>query len=405
MNKLRVLDLFSGIGGFSLGLERTGGFETVAFCEIEPFPRKVLAKHWPGIPIFNDVRELRGDDVGSVDVICGGFSCQPWSAAGKQGGTEDDRDLWPAMLRVIANIRPRWVIGENVGGFVSNPLGLDRSLSDLEAEGYSVRTFVIPACAVDAPHRRSRCWIVAHRNTNGASERRNRQEVCHVNGDGQTPEPERHELEPRAVGDSERPRNDPNADSQRPYRASVNQHGGREPTDGQEREPGQVCEVLAGQGNAGERVAETVANAERLRCDESKDEEPSGGQGCETEKGRVQQPGRACPPLADTNGDEQHRGCGAMQMGRRGCPEEAEKDGFTRGTERRAQPGMGGVVDGPAAWLDEPRGTPRVATGVPDRVDRLKALGNAVVPQIPEMIGRAILASVNTQSKEPRNDA
>ncbi len=168
--KLRVLDLFSGIGGFSLGLERTGGFETVAFCEIEEFPRRVLAKHWPGVPIFEDVRELRGEDVGPVDVVCGGFPCQPWSNAGKQGGTEDDRDLWPAMLRVIADIRPRWVIGENVGGFVSNPLGLDRSLSDLEAEGYSVRAFVIPACAVGAPHRRDRCWIVAH-NDSGKRQR------------------------------------------------------------------------------------------------------------------------------------------------------------------------------------------------------------------------------------------
>jgi len=238
MRKLRVLDLFSGLGGFSLGLERTGGFETAAFCEYEKFPRQILAKHWPDVPCFPDVRELKGEDIdGPVDVICGGYPCQPFSQAGQRRGKEDDRHLWPEFSRLVDELRPTWVIGENVAGHIS--MGLDDVLSDLEGQGYACRTFVIPACAVGAPHRRDRVWSIASRN-------------------------------------------DADADT-----------AGRE-----------------------ERHATPIAN----------------------------EPG---PP--------------AWRI-------DAERD----------------------FWLTEPD-VGRVANGVPRRVDRLKALGNAVVPQIPEMIGRAIL--------------
>jgi DNA (cytosine-5)-methyltransferase 1 len=116
---MNVLDLFSGIGGFSLGLERTNGFKTIAFCEIDPFCRKVLAKHWPGIPIFDDITKLnRGDldGIGEVDVICGGFPCQPVSCAGKRKGDRDERWLWPEFYRVVCLVKPRWVLVENVPG-------------------------------------------------------------------------------------------------------------------------------------------------------------------------------------------------------------------------------------------------------------------------------------------------
>jgi len=170
MRKLRVLDLFSGIGGFSLGLERTGGFETVAFCEIEPFPRKVLAKHWPDVPCFEDVRKLTRDDIdGPVDVICGGYPCQPFSAAGRRLGKEDDRHLWPEFARLVEEFRPTWVIGENVAGHIS--MGLDDVLSDLEGLSYTPRPFVIPACAVDAKHRRNRVWTVAYTRLAGSQGR------------------------------------------------------------------------------------------------------------------------------------------------------------------------------------------------------------------------------------------
>ena len=159
---MRVLDLFSGIGGFSLGLERAGPFRTVAFCEREPFPQAVLKKHWPEVPIYDDVRTIPTDELGRIDLICGGFPCQPWSQAGQQRGAEDDRDLWPVMASLIEKLRPQFVIGENVRGFVNEPLGLKRSLSDLESIGYQAVPFIIPACAVGAGHRRDRCWILAH---------------------------------------------------------------------------------------------------------------------------------------------------------------------------------------------------------------------------------------------------
>lgn len=161
MKKLRVLDLFSGIGGFSLGLERAGGFETVAFCEIEEFPRKVLKKRWPDVPCFEDVRKLRVEDVGSVDVICGGFPCQDISDAGKRRGIHAERSkLWFEFERLIGEIRPRFAIIENVGALARR--GLSAILSGLAALGYDAEWRDIPAAFLGAPHKRSRIWILAY---------------------------------------------------------------------------------------------------------------------------------------------------------------------------------------------------------------------------------------------------
>ena len=155
---MKVLDLFSGIGGFSLGLERAG-METIAFCEFDKHARKVLTKHWPHVPIHHDVRTLDARQYrGTVSVVCGGYPCQPFSVAGKQEGAADDRHLWPSMLRIIKQARPTWVIAENVTGHIA--LGLDEVLSSLEAEGYAATTLVIPACALNAHHRRDRVWII-----------------------------------------------------------------------------------------------------------------------------------------------------------------------------------------------------------------------------------------------------
>jgi len=275
---LRVLDLFSGIGGFSLGLERTGGFETVAFCEYEPFPRAVLAKHWPNVPCFPDVRTLKGSDIdGPVDVICGGYPCQPFSTAGKRRGKEDDRHLWPEFSRLVAELRPSWVIGENVAGHIS--MGLDDVLSDLEGQGYACRSFVIPACAVDAPHRRDRVWTVAN--------------------------------------------------------ASGMQRDGGEHYDSGHSE--------------GTRAVQEVPKPRKRSGDQD---------------------------VAHTNdaglqGRKEARNPGSQRQGRN------ELTKRRRNIER-------------STWCAEPN-VGRVGHGVPRRVDRLKALGNAVVPQIPEMIGYAIL--------------
>lgn len=291
MKKLRVLDLFSGIGGFSLGLERTGGFETVAFCEIEKFPRRVLAKHWPEVPCHEDVRKLRGTDIGSVDVICGGYPCQPFSTAGQRRGEKDDRHLWPEFSRLVAELRPTWVIGENVAGHIS--MGLDDVLSDLEGQGYACRTFVIPACALSAHHRRDRTWVVAY-----ASD----------------------VLQPRKL--------DAGAVGSTPAGS----------------ESGDQCE---GQAPHGERFrpefSAGASHVDHAMC--------------------------ARLPQRDvaTNASQAQTG----------------KQSWRKPFRRNAAPGW-------QYWLTEPT-VGRVAHGVPNRVDRLKGLGNAVVPQIPELIGYAIL--------------
>jgi len=174
MTKLKVLDLFSGIGGFSLGLERTGGFETVAFCEIEEFPRRVLAKHWPKVPCYDDVRKLTAsrllaDDIGRIDVITGGFPCQDISLAGKQEGIKDGTrsGLWSEIARLVSELRPSFVIVENVANLLSGPSSqpgkwFGRVLGDLAECGYDAEWRNIPAAFVGAPHRRERIWIVAY---------------------------------------------------------------------------------------------------------------------------------------------------------------------------------------------------------------------------------------------------
>jgi len=277
-----VLDLFSGIGGFSLGLERTGGFKTVAFCEIEAYPRKVLAKHWPDVPQYTDVRELTGDrlrqDGITVDVITGGFPCQDISVAGKGAGIEGERSgLWSEIARLTGEIRPRYVILENVSALLGR--GLDKVLGDLAEIGYDAEWHCIPASHIGAPHQRDRWWCVAYPNDSG-----NGTPGCRIDGD--------------------RPAQDKGREEQ------------SQPEPGRQREDAAATD---------------------------------------SQRGRSR------------NTEGQH-------AGHAGQPSWGE--GFNaRGME---------------IWHTEPA-VGRVANGIPKRVDRLKGLGNAVVPQIPELIGRAIL--------------
>lgn len=315
MDKLRHLDLFSGIGGFALGLERTGGFETVGFCEIEPFPQKVLRKHWPDVPIYEDVRTIDATGLGRIDCVTGGYPCQPFSTAGKRRGHKDDRHLWPAMFAVIQAARPTWIIGENVAGHIS--MGLDKVLSDLEGEGYACRPFVIPACAVDAPHRRDRVWVVAH----AAGERRGKEGAL-----GTRPEI-------WSAGSSSAPENVGNANGSGPH-------------------AGSQARVCCREESPGPRYAES-----KRRSDD----------------------------VADYDGVAASRGSP------RGSHGEIRSESDDKHACRRCRSARR-VSDtrGATSWEFEPS-VGRVAHGVPNRVDRLKGLGNAVVPQIPELIGRAIL--------------
>jgi len=163
---MKHLDLFSGIGGFSLGLQRTGGFETVAFCDFDKKTHAVLNKNFPGVPIFDDVRTLKGEDVGTIDIITGGFPCQDLSVAGKGAGLAGERSgLWYEMHRLIKETQPRWVIAENVS--VLRSRGLEEVLRSLAEIGYDAEWHCIPASAVGAPHRRDRIWIVAYTGSEG----------------------------------------------------------------------------------------------------------------------------------------------------------------------------------------------------------------------------------------------
>ena len=294
MNKLKILDLCSGIGGFSLGLEATGGFETIAFCEFDKFCQKVLKKHWPDVPIYNDLKEISKDEetirfIPDHDLICGGIPCQPFSYAGKQRGKEDDRHLWPYMFKIIKQKKPTWVIVENVGGFVN--VALDDVCLDLEAEGYATQSFIIPACGVEAPHRRDRIWIIGKQDVGNTNDTRDRASRCEVDENREETIERREEQSQFELSGS----SEDVADS-----SSIGQQG---------------------QGQFGKWSS-------------------------------------------------------AKTYGKR-----ETSNAFSIGIDNQ--------------WRIEPR-VGRVANGVPNRVDRLKSLGNAIVPQIIYHIGLAILEDEKT---------
>ena len=322
---MKVLDLFSGIGGFSIGLEKAG-FETVAFCEIEPYCRGVLEHHWPDTPIYGDVKQLTGDQLradGIVpDIIVGGYPCQPFSVAGRQRGEKDPRHLWPEVHRLIRELRPRWVICENVSGHIK--LGLDEVLSTLEAEGYTCWPFVIPACSVDAPHKRDRVWIVAN---------------AHSSADG------------RASREDER------ADGQ----VSKRDNGGVVD------QPSEVC--AADVGNP--KHDGSLAAPFRGKPEEA-------GRGSPEGQEQTQQSARAGG--REDNGNVANPN---SEQPKRGTEEPLPRVGNLSQQSERSR------TDFRDGWPIEPD-VGRVVNGLPNRAHRIKALGNSVVPQIPEVIGRVI---------------
>ena len=381
MRELTHLSLFSGIGGLDLAAE-WAGIKTVGQCEWADYPIRVLEKHWPDVPRWKDIRTLTGESFyewtgrRTVDIISGGFPCQPFSVAGKQRGKEDDRYLWPEMVRVIKELRPAWIVGENVAGIVR--MALPDILSELEACGYRTRTFLVPACAVGARHRRYRVAIVAYSNSDGRLHGQNE-----VNAAETWEQAQRQSFQCRAgAGNVENPGSFGRGKS------------------------GDVCEQ---QGRAEfERTGEVVADTESqssggLPIREGKEESRLGGGGEDVQY--TDSTGRKEQHTATKSDKEGFAGWGCDK----GNVSNAN-GGFSEWKNKKIQTGrntthssgtgkrewtvkslLGGMADGISSrvdgdflinhyWDEEPD-VPRVAVGVPHRVDRLKCLGNAVVPQ------------------------
>jgi len=327
--KLKVLDLFSGIGGFSLGLERTGHYETVAFCEIDKYCKLILKKHWKGIKIYDDVKEitkerLEADGIQIPEIITGGFPCQSFSVAGKQKGTDDSRYLWPEMFRIIKIFKSKFVIGENVRGIVNieNGMVFETVCTDLESEGYEVQPFLIPAAGIGAPHRRDRIWFIAIR-----------EDVAHAKSYGSSGKlrnlpKENEKLTQSKKQHEKKTRKFINAGSADVANANVNREKWNQPEDGQR----------SGTQQSSEDVADAITG--------------------NVEAGR------------------QRRG-----TLRTGHQEERLSDHVA----------SGGETQGQSTWWNVEPNVGRVAHGVSGRIHRLKGLGNAIVPRIAEEIGRAII--------------
>lgn len=331
--KLKHLDLFSGIGGFSLGLEEAGLVETIAFCDYEPYCQKILKKHWPKVPIYNNIKELnyetlKQDGIKDIDIITGGYPCQPFSVAGKQRAEKDPRHLWPEMFRLIKECRPTWVIGENVSGHIK--LGLDTVISDLESEGYSTRTFNIPASGVGALHQRQRIWTISHTNH---SRRKDRSEQHRWQ---QTQSEER--INSSLGSDTISHTNKCSSTITDPNCKDVHQQQGNI------------------QSSSNKFIKEDFGG---LRKDISSTQD-----------------------VAHTNSEGTQKLGQHNEMGSRVF--ENSSKSYTSSNK----------IGKENWWGFEPR-VGRVADGVPNRVDRIKCLGNSVVPQIPYLIGLSILKAIN----------
>ena len=445
--KLKILDLFSGLGGFSLGLERTGSFETVAFCDNDKYSKLVLQKHWKGVKIYNDVKEITkekfiADGIQFPDIITGGFPCQPFSVAGKQAGTDDDRHLWPVMFRIIQEFTPRWVIGENVKGLTNIQDGVvfETVCTDLEGAGYEVRTFNIPAAGVGAPHRRERLWIVAH------AKRYNKTDEI-----GRVDETSRRIQEEHRQDDSSARLTSRTSS----IRQTNNGHEDMEDSrrtlqQGTELRETNEDEIREGYANQHQRSSSTsefnVANTERERLERLNQQSTTiSGKDERTytrnESSRDQATGTE--DVANTQGErtrENNEGLRSRTSGvsgrqgtsgteedvantyarlSNGTYEEVQSRGQTFDTSSEGNTdvantessnrhdneavagngesstqevfGDGSSVSGEGSWWHTEPDVGRVAHGVPGRVYRLKGLGNSIVPKIAEEIGKAII--------------
>jgi DNA (cytosine-5)-methyltransferase 1 len=342
---LRHVDLCSGIGGFALGFEWAGLSRPVMFCDIEEWSRQIVSKHWPDVPVATDVKELADDPDGLIpdcDILTAGYPCQPFSVAGQRRGTEDDRHIWPYILSIVKTKRPAWCVFENVYGHVS--MGLDEVLSDLEGQGYAARPFIVPACAADAPHRRDRIWIIGrnvgdtqHNGSPSAAIKRSSQEASDNKSEGQSEA-------------SQSARASQSRDSASMEGSTRADNVGD--TDSKQRR--------ATKKDRGLDMDRAVLDQRQGR-EEADAPERSGGN------------------VANSNS----AGLQGRENARSTSQSRAQRDEQSARRSERA--------DG-QNWLPEPA-VGRVANGIPRRVDRLRGLGNAIVPQIAMRIGQTIKAA------------
>jgi DNA (cytosine-5)-methyltransferase 1 len=333
-------------------------YETVAFCEVDEYCKQLLQKHWKGVKIYNDIKNLKGKDLeethGRIDIVCGGFPCQPYSVAGKQKGTNDDRYLWPEMFRVITEVQPRWVVAENVRGIVNIQDGMvfERVCSDLESQGYQVQPFNIPAAGVGAPHQRERIWIVGHSKHYGslASEIKGR----HTQDDARSTEGENQTIE------SERTSGSRNNEALENTRRTLRQGASIG-----EKNENEIREEDANKfERSGETPASVMANTESIGSRESREFDQTQG----SAKSNATQLNGSSANGAHSNIE------GSQRFGSKHELSEGERET---------------PISWPRRWEFEPD-VGRVANGVQGRVHRLKALGNSIIPQIAEEIARAI---------------
>jgi DNA (cytosine-5)-methyltransferase 1 len=409
---VKHLDLFSGIGGFALGLQKVG-FETVAFCDIEKYCQHLLKQKWNGIKIYSDVREItkekfKADGIESPEIITGGFPCQPFSVAGSRKGTDDNRHLWPEMFRIIKEFKPRWIIGENVRGIVSIQDGLvfETVCTDLESEGYEVQTFNIPAVGVGAPHKRERIWIVANSRCSVRREQSSRNSESIRSGtfketerSTDTSEITRSSERTETMADTESKRTGENNERLRSGTSGIS---GREGTtriqeDVANSNTGNVeagCErqrrireenTKERQSNNATGSSEVMANTnESISRERQIFGNPNDkGRGASETRRESLQPedrqtrtdnlGSGSEVMANTNSERQQEQCRPKSIQEEGNELECSSS-----------------QSGGNFWDIEPD-VGRVVNGLPGRVHRLKGLGNAIVPQIAEEIGRAIM--------------
>jgi len=414
----KILDLFSGLGGFSLGLERTGHFETAAFCDNDKFSKLILDKHWKGVKIYDDVREItkekfKEDGIPFPDIITGGFPCQPFSVAGKQKGTSDDRHLWPEMFRIIKAFKPRYVIGENVRGIINIQDGVvfETVCTDLESEGYEVQPFIIPAAGVGAPHRRERVWIIAVRsdvaNTfcddEGREISRGDEETRGIQEEHRT----EHSTTRKSSRTSEVRNGDDGYENMENTRRTLRSRGELGAADEDETRKENADQFERSSGTSESNVADT----ERKGLEGLNQQSTTiGGQDTGTYTRNESSRGSQSRDVADTESIESN--VGGLEQRQRERSRQGEVGGASgstnvadtnperlQGSEQskthtgETETQFSTTQSSKAAgnfWLVEPN-VGRVAHGISGRVHRLKGLGNSIVPQIAEEIGKALI--------------